>query len=197
MKAFLQMDNTELQVVRTRKEALAVGEKYYFTGEPCIRGHIANRIVRNHYCAECKKIRVRLDSTKKRQRNPEAVRLSRRRSVSKNPVAHLLIRARQRAKKCGFQYSITATDVPYDVNCPCCGVEMNVSLDRVDAGRANPNTPSLDRLDSREGYVPGNVRVICWRCNDVKGNATIEELWAVLNWMTAETGKRSHLRLVA
>ena len=47
------MDHTQLP--RTRKEAQASGEKYYFTGEPCKHGHIAPRKTKGA-CVECLKV---------------------------------------------------------------------------------------------------------------------------------------------
>lgn len=41
-------------------------------------------------------------------------------------------------------------------------------------------SPSLDRLDSSKGYVKGNVRVISKRANQLKNNATVEEMRMVL-----------------
>lgn len=37
----------------TRKEALAQGLKYYFTGKPCSRGHVVRRHVHNNNCHYC------------------------------------------------------------------------------------------------------------------------------------------------
>jgi predicted RND superfamily exporter protein len=37
-------------------------------------------------------------------------------------------------------------------------------------------TPSLDRIDSKKGYTPDNVWVISHRANQIKNDATIEEL---------------------
>lgn len=37
---------------KTRKEAQLMGAKFYFTGEPCIRGHVAVRRVKGH-CTAC------------------------------------------------------------------------------------------------------------------------------------------------
>lgn len=37
----------------TRSEAMAKGQRYYFTGKPCCRGHIANRLVSTFVCVEC------------------------------------------------------------------------------------------------------------------------------------------------
>jgi hypothetical protein len=41
----------------TRKEAKEQGLKQYFTGQPCKRGHIANRLLSTGVCLECSKIR--------------------------------------------------------------------------------------------------------------------------------------------
>jgi len=38
----------------TRSQAKAAGDKYYFTGKPCNRGHIAKRVVKGT-CTECQK----------------------------------------------------------------------------------------------------------------------------------------------
>jgi hypothetical protein len=40
-----------------RKEAVLLGEKYYFTGKPCKKGHIAKRITVNGYCTECSRLK--------------------------------------------------------------------------------------------------------------------------------------------
>jgi len=37
----------------TRREAIERGEKYYFTGNPCPKGHIANRFTSRAWCVEC------------------------------------------------------------------------------------------------------------------------------------------------
>lgn len=37
----------------SRSEAITVGEKYFFTGKPCKRGHLADRYVGNGGCVEC------------------------------------------------------------------------------------------------------------------------------------------------
>jgi HKD family nuclease len=41
---------------RLRDEAKARGDKWYFTGEPCIYGHVADRLVRNGKCRECNRL---------------------------------------------------------------------------------------------------------------------------------------------
>ena len=45
------------------------------------------------------------------------------------------------------------------------------------------NSPNLDRIFPKKGYVPGNVRVISQRANRIKSDATVEEMRAVLRDM--------------
>lgn len=44
-------------------------------------------------------------------------------------------------------------------SCPLCS--RNV--------KANNLTLTIDRIDSSKGYVSGNMQVICWDCNNIKG----------------------------
>lgn len=45
------------------KEALEIGSKFYFTGEPCSRGHVCNRYAKKRACVLC----VREDSYRRSQ----------------------------------------------------------------------------------------------------------------------------------
>ena len=40
-----------------------------------------------------------------------------------------------------------------------------------------PTNVSLDRIDSNKNYVLGNVRLVCWQVNMMKGQLTDEELF--------------------
>lgn len=35
---------------------------------------------------------------------------------------------------------------------------------------SNPWAPSVDRLNNSLGYVPGNVRIVCWAFNNMRGD---------------------------
>lgn len=89
-----------------------------------------------------------------------------------------MIAARQRAKKSGLACTITEGDLLIPPVCPVLGVPMQRT-----AYRQGSNSPSLDRLDNSLGYIPGNVRVISWRANRIKGDATVEEVEKVLAYM--------------
>ena len=70
------------------------------------------------------------------------------------------------------------------VNCGCCGIELDYSAGN--KGKNNPfisHSPSLDRRNNRIGYTVSNTRIICTRCNVLKGDASIDEMELVHFYM--------------
>ncbi len=68
-------------------------------------------------------------------------------------------------------------------NCQCCGKKLD--LNYKDDKKFNENSPSMDRVDSREGYTRKNTAILCWRCNKIKQDATSFELRKIANFMDA------------
>jgi hypothetical protein len=66
-------------------------------------------------------------------------------------------------------------------SCECCGRAFDFA--RSDTAWMNPASPSCDRIVPEVGYVVGNVALLCWRCNHIKGDATADELEAVAAWL--------------
>jgi hypothetical protein len=64
-----------------RDEAGALGLKRFFTGEPCKRGHFAERDVSSRECMECSRERAR----KRRAADPEGYREYGRKWRAENP----------------------------------------------------------------------------------------------------------------
>jgi hypothetical protein len=97
----------------------------------------------------------------------------------------------QRAREGGFPCTLTALQIEAiyrrSPNCALCGLRFNYS--RFEAGRQD--APSLDKVHPPSGYVPGNVEVLCIRCNSLKGHATAEE-----HRQIAEYQERCGLRTV-
>jgi len=99
------------------------------------------------------------------------------------------------AKRKGNEFTIEPTDIPgvkiretitidkvgrkhtsweateYPKVCPVLRVELDWGMN----GR-QPNSPSLDRIDSTKGYVKGNVMMMSDLANKMKSNATPEQL---------------------
>lgn len=86
----------------------------------------------------------------------------------------LLQYARQRAQLRGLEFSITKHDITIPEFCPYLNVKLEVNTEYA---------PSIDRIDSSKGYVPGNVEVISKRANTLKSNATYEELLLIAERM--------------
>jgi hypothetical protein len=61
----------------SRETAIQLGLKRYFTGVPCIHGHISERLVKTHGGGECVACN-RLSQKKHKERNLERVRLRNR-----------------------------------------------------------------------------------------------------------------------
>lgn len=57
-----------------RDKAISAGELRYFTGRPCKRGHISERLVSNHACIECSSVMNKKNRKKYYKMNPEKYR---------------------------------------------------------------------------------------------------------------------------
>jgi len=69
---------------KTRKEAKETGNKYYFTGLPCTRGHIALRKTKGT-CVECMKEDWAIDNEKRKEKpKSEAAKAAGKRYYEKN-----------------------------------------------------------------------------------------------------------------
>lgn len=55
--------------IMTRAEAKAKKQGMYFTGEPCINGHIDERYVKNSHCIVCSKNRYFKNRREKKNGN--------------------------------------------------------------------------------------------------------------------------------
>jgi len=91
--------------------------------------------------------------------------------------------AKGRAKKFGIPFTITVDDIVIPELCPVLGIPLIPS-----AGRASDNSPSLDQITPRGGYILGNIVVMSWKANRIKNNFTSMELKSVAKWMDNNLG---------
>ena len=80
--------------------------------------------------------------------------------------------ARKRATIKGMDFELhTFKDLPkIPKKCPYLDIDLVVGcIGGVD------NSPSVDRIDNKKGYVKGNVQIISRKANQIKNNATFEE----------------------
>ena len=118
-----------------------------------------------------------LDAAKAwRQANPKKFKAQKKRSrqnqLRTNYIGVLLSQVKARAKKKGIPFSITKDDIVIPTHCPILGmplIQTNTELHKDDS-------PSVDRIIPSLGYIPSNVRIISWRANRIKCDATPDEL---------------------
>lgn len=105
---------------------------------------------------------------------------------TRNPKKFMVQCAKVRANKAGVPFSITDEDFDIPEFCPVLGVKLESGTKKY-----HEASPSLDRIIPSKGYVPGNVVVMSFRANRIKGDATPEELRTIINWMDAQTRRQS------
>lgn len=88
----------------------------------------------------------------------------------RRPAEYLFNVARQRCRRTGTVFSIAVSDIVVPELCPLLGVKLDSYAESVDVH------PSLDRINPKLGYVPGNVWVVSHRANRIKSDASSEEL---------------------
>lgn len=94
----------------------------------------------------------------------------------KNIERRILLGAQNRAKKKNIECSLVLEDIIIPDLCPILGIQLK----KDNKGHAQDSSPSIDRIDSKKGYIKNNIRIISFRANTIKNNATIEELELVL-----------------
>ncbi len=153
-----------------RQAAIAAGETTYFTGKPCKRGHLSERVVSTSTCVDCAQLAY-AKNERDRYRNLDNT---------------LPIQFRQRKSyslKKGIPFSIMFDEIEQPTHCPILGFELNYKWSGSVGKSADPAKATLDRLDPAKGYVPGNVFVISWKANQLKTNTTLAELEKILKYI--------------
>lgn len=132
---------------KTRKEAMATGAKFYFTGEPCVRGHVALRKTKGS-CVECLKEDWAIDNERRKGKpKSEASRAAGRRYYEKNReavIARAAMRPVEEKRRLQAQYKVRHIDT----------VRADTSVRKRRHREATPKWLTVaERLQMRELYV--------------------------------------------
>lgn len=141
------------------------------------------------FCKECQLIYVRTwkqqhakevneDNRSRYWRNIDESRRRQREHYRDKILPKLITAARSRAKRKNLPFSISTNDLVVPMYCPILGIRMCVA-----SGSLENNSPTIDRIDSRKGYVPGNVAVISHLANQIKSCGTADQHRKIANWM--------------
>ena len=97
-------------------------------------------------------------------------------NTRRSPCTAKFANWKSRAKREGTVFTITPSDIPWTLKCPILGVELDWSLGHGEG--IKKNSPTLDRIDNLQGYIPGNVMVISSLANTMKSYASADEIIA-------------------
>jgi len=193
----------------SRADAIASGLKRYFTGEPCGRGHVAERRVSDHTCLECARLKdaspaererrreyFRLWQSEYRRNNStriKATEAKREKHKTKrmaetaawkaaNKEATSLHARAAKAKRRAAEGSYTRQDVERMMaeQAGCCAA---CPVDIREAFHVDHKIP-LSRGGSN---WPANLQLLCEPCNKSKGKKTMEE-WLAWRAIYAPAG---------
>jgi len=131
----------------------------------------------NYVCRDVASERNRRAHAKASEHNNERHRISRRaRKLSDDAkiwaLKKLVADARRRARERKVSFALSIDDLQAPEFCPVFGTRLVYQADQ----RRCDMSASLDRIESSLGYVPGNVWIISWRANQIKSDATADEL---------------------
>ena len=119
-----------------------------------------------------------LNNFRKSQRSYAHKRLTSKVGHAKSLITKRKIVARQ--KNIPFQIAIEELLQELPENCPVLGIPLSWGERK---GHPTDTSPSLDRFDSKKGYVSGNVFWISQLANRIKNTANIDQINAVAAWM--------------
>lgn len=130
------------------------------------------------FCLECKNAKDAPGKKFYAKKNSEKLRKYRKIYRRNNLKKALFHHAKARAKKRKLDFNIEESDIIIPEFCPILGTKLECS----DEYSCN-NSPTLDRVNIKKGYIKGNVAVISKRANFLKNDATIEELEKIINYI--------------
>jgi len=99
-----------------------------------------------------------------------------KRRCNQSPNKVLWDTSRANAKHVGMVHTITPDDIPLPTHCALLGMELTYTPGTDGRGHRDLNRASIDRIDNSLGYIPGNVQVISWQANRLKGTLTSKQL---------------------
>ncbi len=95
-----------------------------------------------------------------------------------NRDSRSLSNIKRRAKQKGIEFNLELEDISGVVVCPVFGFELERSN-----GNASKRSPSVDRIDPNKGYTKDNIQVISQLANNMKQDATPEQLLMFADWI--------------
>ena len=181
-----------------RKSAKELGLKYY-EGRECLHGHGTTRSVANGDCVVCRRVAKAKTAMQKRaargllkpgrkRKYPIFVGpLKPKKRHLPKPITEFdfWVRRNRLQRTERTQLPVEYYQTLFVTHCPLLGMELTYA----NCKQHTPdNYATLDRIDPTKGYTLGNVQILSFRANTIKGDATLEELKQIVqNWGSLPT----------
>jgi hypothetical protein len=103
-------------------------------------------------------------------------------------IKKIISSSRKRSEDRGIEFEIDYEYISKLANsagmrCAITGIHFNWW--KPSHSRVGPYVPSLDRIDSKKGYIPGNVRLVCWAANIGMSDWGAGVFFRICNMVTA------------
>jgi hypothetical protein len=154
--------------------------------KPCKKCGTTIRYVSNGGCVECSKNLVKSEAAKKHretyyEKNKEIIHEKNRKKYRENKryVYAMVKRTEHRAMEKNLPFDLSVSDIVIPEFCPI----LNVKLEIARGGENRDNSPSIDKIDPKAGYVKGNIQIISMKANRIKTNATVSDIERVLEYL--------------
>jgi len=177
-----------------RKTAKTLGLKRY-EGRACLHGHGTTRLVASGDCVVCRNTAKNISAQQKRAARG-LLKVGRKRKyplfigppkpIRKHPPKPVTdfdfwVKRSRTGNTARTKLSVEYYKTLFVTHCPLLGLEL--TYENCGQKAAPNNYATLDRIDSSKGYVKGNVQILSFRANTIKGDASLEELKLIIkNW---------------
>lgn len=101
-------------------------------------------------------------------------------SITAKDIKKLLNQLKASAKRRGIEFDLTTLDID-DIGIPISCPILNIPL-KFNKGKPQPNSVSFDRIDSTKGYTKDNIIIVSNRVNQLKANASLEEMRKIADY---------------
>lgn len=114
-------------------------------------------------------------------KNRDKINSQKRKTYRRDVRQTMFNLAKGRAKRLGIIFKIKVEDIKIPKICPILKIPLIQNI-----GKAWVNSPTLDRVNNKRGYIKGNIRVICQKANRCKSDLKITQVKRLLAYMKGE-----------
>ena len=101
------------------------------------------------------------------------------RSTYEGQIKNIFNGLKSRAGSKGLEFDLKITDLVWPAQCPVLDIPILFGQ-----GHNSHNSPSVDRFDNEKGYTKENIKLISYRANTLKSDASKEEIEKILIYLS-------------